>query len=1183
MSIARRVRRGSGAAAVLLAVLTAPLTVLPAAPASAAVAAPTGLSPTGGPASNTPTLAWSRASGAATYDIQVDDDSAFGSPVINTRTTNTRFVADKVLPQRTHWWRVRSVTSSGTASSWSTAEIDVEAVTVPTPVAPLGDVLEPPADVPLLTWQPVAGASGYTVQVDETDDFISPLTTADTHLTSYVAGPLPKGSYFWRVKATRASGVTSAWSAPAAFGVDELPAVTITSPADDPDFPVTDVVLQWEPLAGAAYYELQVSTDTDFNTLVDPARSTATVTRVYGTRYSPATTYDNNQYYWRVRAVDTAGQPAPWSQIQAQFDRVWNDRPSPVHPLTSTDPDRIRHISGDPYFQWTPVPHASSYELQVGTDADFSPGTTTNCQVAGTTYVPGEFGIDHVTGTSTIRTNEGCWLVPGTVYHWRVRPLDRLGTSTAIEGLYSEPQTFVYDDPVLTDAGMSPADGETVDIPTLRWTPVAGAVKYSLSIYNAAGKSVKTGITTASTSYTPVDVTALSPAAGPFTWRISAITANDRVGSVTHQGTFQVSASPAAVDGVALTPLTGNDTRTPTTRAPALSWVPMPGAKTYQLFARPHGADAFFTPTSDESLGKALPYPAVTDTGSRFLTPGSYDWFVRAYDAAGATLGSGPIATFAIANLPAATGQRLALDGASLDGGEPCTHRIGDADDICDAVPATPVFDWDPVEGASFYIVYVSEDASFSNLVEPVRSVGATISTRYTPTMSSLRAALPDSQAGGAYYWFVRPCKSRTVCGDNPVSQAGAATNKFRKASPAIALTSPAAGASVATPELRLSWHDYLDTNLAATWPTTGEHPHQSATAYRVQVDDDSTFTSPLDSVVVDQPTYTAADRTYPDGVLFWRVQAIDAEGNGLTWSAPRSVTKLAAAPSLLPSAGATPVFRWTPQPWTGSYDIEVYKDADTAASTVNRVLAASTKQPAWVPSSPLPAAAADYVWRVRRRDATTGRYPGAWSTWGRFHAGGAAPALLAPADGAAQPANGPLFSWSPAPGAAAYRVEVTTPSGTSLSGTPKTTPATAWATVSRVPDGTSRWRVVALDAGTPAAVLGTSAWRTFTVDSTAPTVTSLTPKSPVSTSSFTARFSEPVRGVTTSTFKVRRSGTSTYLRAAVSLSSDGRQAVLNPTDNLRRGATYVVTLTSSITDRAGNRLATTSWSLRVG
>ena len=70
---------------------------------------------------------------------------------------------------------------------------------------------------------------------------------------------------------------------------------------------------------------------------------------------------------------------------------------------------------------------------------------------------------------------------------------------------------------------------------------------------------------------------------------------------------------------------------------------------------------------------------------------------------------------------------------------------------------------------------------------------------------------------------------------------------------------------------------------------------NQSAKTYRIQVDNEPSFQAPLlDNQVVDQTTYTAFDRLYPEGTLYWRVQAMDEEDNGLTWSTTQALPRRA-------------------------------------------------------------------------------------------------------------------------------------------------------------------------------------------------------------------------------------------------------------------------------------------------
>jgi Bacterial Ig-like domain len=119
----------------------------------------------------------------------------------------------------------------------------------------------------------------------------------------------------------------------------------------------------------------------------------------------------------------------------------------------------------------------------------------------------------------------------------------------------------------------------------------------------------------------------------------------------------------------------------------------------------------------------------------------------------------------------------------------------------------------------------------------------------------------------------------------------------------------------------------------------------------------------------------------------------------------------------------------------------------------------------------------------------------------------------------------------------------------------------------------------------------------TFTlrlIDRTPPRVTSTSPATIGTTANVTATFSEAMRASTinTTTFKLRKSGTSTNLSATVTYNATTKQATLNPSANLQSGATYVATVTTGAKDVAGNSLDQSfttagnqakSWSFKVG
>ena len=357
--------------------------MLQATPAEAAVARPGNLTPTGAVSSNAPVLAWSKVSGAVRYEVEVDNNDDFSSPSFTSSTTNNRAVPTSLLAKGEQFFRVRAFNSSGTGSSWALAGFTISAFAAPTPLSPVGgQVLAQPQDPPLLTWEGTQGATEYRVQVDaegNDDSWVGAKEYVTKSTSIVVPDPLavddpaqPK-TYYWRVQATKASGIFSDYSAQAEFAVGSLNQPAIVSPDDSPDNEVEDVVLDWDPVPGAQFYQLRVATDKDFNNVVDNQ------VKVLGTRYSPPVTYKNNQYFWQVRAVDLSGNPTSWSDLNANFNRVWPDTPRPVFPAGPGARDRHRPavLPMDAGAARHPVRN-----LQVSSDAGFSPTNVETCMIA---------------------------------------------------------------------------------------------------------------------------------------------------------------------------------------------------------------------------------------------------------------------------------------------------------------------------------------------------------------------------------------------------------------------------------------------------------------------------------------------------------------------------------------------------------------------------------------------------------------------------------------------------------------------------------------------------------------------------------------------------------------------------------------------------------------------------------
>ena len=508
------------------------------------------------------------------------------------------------------------------------------------------------------------------------------------------------------------------------------------------------------------------------------------------------------------------------------------------------------------------------------------------------------------------------------------------------------------------------------------------------------------------------------------------------------------------------------------------------------------------------------------------------------------------------------TGLKVALDGTGATGGGGCAPAS--LNDICNGVPSTPVLSWNAVPGANFYLVYYAQDEDFTTTEIP--SVPSTTNTMLQLRLSDSLAQLPESQVGSAYYWHVRPCLSGADCGPDPESHVTLSdTRAFRKASPPITGLSSSDPSST---EITFSWQDYYDTNRAVSYG--GELGNQTAKTYRLQVDNDPSFSSPVDDRVVDQATVTAYDDLYPEGTYFWRVQARDVENQGLTWSQVQTFTK--SSPAVAPSSpvggvqvpGTTP-FRWAAQAFAASYTVEAYRNNDLSFSTANRVFSATVKTTAYTPPSPIPAAGTPYVWRVRRNDVSGN--PGPWSSPQSFFSSGVAPSLLSPKAAIWLKNAGALFEWTEVPGAASYALNI---GGTKASKI--TTVATAFAPTAQA-TGKYTWNVTAYDgAGNP---LATSATRQYKVDATPPQVKKLTPEVLKAKSVLKAVFSEKVKGISEKSIKLYRlKGSKRVLvKSKVKVLKKGKAASIDPKGSIRRGEYVLVFKHKKIKDLRGNLL----------
>ena len=442
-----------------------------------------------------PTFAWTPVRRADHYEFQLAADARFNAPVLggdgSFTTRNTRATVKKAPPNGRYWWRVRAVTKSGQVSRWATGSVRKSWRIAPQLVSPVdGGTFNYPTDPLVLSWKPVPGAAKYRVAIAADPSFTTmvggaPLETAATSVNP--PSSLPLGRYYWRVLPLDAEKNQGAASAARSFFWN-WPTTTVPRMTDLVAAPeLDDPQLSWDPVAGAARYEVDVNTSQDF-----APGSRVCCPTMTGTKYSPQRLLENDTYYWRVRAIDMRGNQGQWVRgpdFTKTFDTVPPVAIKSIRNLhvRSADSDPGVYVPGyttsSPILVWSPVPGASAYEVYIAT---LSGGGcswagayhTTTASTAWTPLAP--HGSEPYPAHGVGIASEAAPLAPGTEYCARVRALSDSGPNGRIYGDFTylgtagDGFTFGdYDPGSSSTPQIAAADYYTPPVSTAQgWTPV---------------------------------------------------------------------------------------------------------------------------------------------------------------------------------------------------------------------------------------------------------------------------------------------------------------------------------------------------------------------------------------------------------------------------------------------------------------------------------------------------------------------------------------------------------------------------------------------------------------------------------------------------------------------------------------------------------------------------------------
>jgi hypothetical protein len=476
-----------------------------------------------------PRLSWRAVPGAVRYEVEVNssiDWSPTSRVCCNDKTTGLSLYPKKLFRSNTYYWRVRAFDVDGNAGVWSDtgtfrkefAKPGLAGLSLRTSantVMPTGS----PMSVPIVGWNPVAGASAYDVRVApfeantcnySTNDptqlwnvrtstpFWTPLAaglnqtrvpfpqTRDVKISSDPFKGLKVGQAycvqvravsdrdaagnevhgeFHDLPATGGPAFTYAGNPNANPGPGAQPGYLAPGDYGLPTFGSVNAhapLFTWRPTVTTdgqvpKRYFVVVARDPEFTNLVDYA---FTEIPAYAPRAGNLPwTYseETTSFYWAVIPARDANGFGTGNHLPSIQPSRFDKRTAP--PTLGASWREQDHQT----LTWSLVPWARSYRLQVSLDDQFS-----NI-------------IDDVRTNATAFTSERTYPAAPVLF-WRVQALDEKNKDFQWSATGSFAQT-------LGRPSLIPSKTTGDDIPTMFWTPVPGAVSYDLHIDQPDGTS----------------------------------------------------------------------------------------------------------------------------------------------------------------------------------------------------------------------------------------------------------------------------------------------------------------------------------------------------------------------------------------------------------------------------------------------------------------------------------------------------------------------------------------------------------------------------------------------------------------------------------------------------------------------------------------------------------------------
>ena len=386
----------------------------------------------------TPTFVWTTDGDTSKFQIATDTTT----PTIIDSSTQTAktFQPTTILQSNIYFWRVIvfDAANNQETSVWRKITIDTASPSVDTTppvsfslIAPLAGQSGCTNVNPLpFSWNLTSdsvGVASYVLQVDTQNTFETALLIVDSTVTSTTSSLSVSitgtRTLFWRVIAFDAAGNPRPTASRELILDTAAPnaATPLSNPPSGSDTNATTILFRFtsssDTTCGISHYKLQIDTTGTFDTPTFDTNTTSVTPTITG--------FVQDTWYWRVAAVDGAGNMSAWSNTDTF--RVIVTGPavptldSPVVDTTNIGVSTVVLDWGDVV---SPISALSHYNVQVSTDSTFASVTTAfDTRTADT---PSTLTL---TGFTT------------ATWYWRVNSQDAASNKSS----YSATRSFVVD------------------------------------------------------------------------------------------------------------------------------------------------------------------------------------------------------------------------------------------------------------------------------------------------------------------------------------------------------------------------------------------------------------------------------------------------------------------------------------------------------------------------------------------------------------------------------------------------------------------------------------------------------------------------------------------------------------------------------------------------------------------